>query len=352
MISKYKHYDGASSCHSFVMKEQIVQEAQEKETWQTENPEGLAFIESNPSCRLLYSAISQGPETRLIHSQPIFRDSWARNLLFSCEPSSESKCKTYREQGGILIGKKCLEENCLGECSLWEKTFDLGKRGSYQQVTASFKEEEIWGFNDGFEITYDKNLDFGSSMATLSIFSDLESNLEETGSDYHEDLEIFKGEELKCQKSFLNGQAFDCCKKMEGVAVAAKLARCTTEEKCLAGKRHEGKCRFIGSRKTKLGTVTEHVYCCFPTKLARLLQEQGRKQLGIKWGSSDSPKCRGLTLDELQKIDFSKIDLSEAIEDLKVDKHSYEKKIRGSIQSLQTKVESQIQKKKQEGVKK
>ena len=342
VTSFWTHKDSVSYCDHYSVESKVVQEGKEEDFWETDQPEGLAIIESNPFCKLLYTQTVQGPETRAINNKAVYRDVWGRQLFFSCEPDANSKCTRLREQGGILIAKKCLDENDLGECALWEKTYDLGKRGSYQQTQAIFKNEPIWGINEDSDAAYEKNLDFGAILTTLSIFSDLESNLEDKDSDLRDKVEIFKGENLKCEKSFVEGKVFDCCKKMDGLAVHVHLANCKEEEKCLGKKRHEGKCHFIGSQKTKLGSVTEHVYCCFPTKLVRVIQEQGRKQLGLKWGKADKPKCRGLSLEELQQIDFSKIDLSEVIDDLKIDKQAYQHKLKTSIESLQSKVETQI----------
>lgn len=60
-------------------------------------------------------------------------------------------------------------------------------------------------------------------------------------------------------------------------------------------------------------------FCCFSSKLAAMIQIQGRQQLpGVGgWGSAKAPNCRGLTLDEFQALDFSKIDLSGYFGDLK-----------------------------------
>ncbi|NBX70233.1 MAG: hypothetical protein EBR01_14930 [Proteobacteria bacterium] len=35
--------------------------------------------------------------------------------------------------------------------------------------------------------------------------------------------------------------------------------------------------------------------CRFGTKLARLINSQGRAQLGLGWGDVEGPDCRGLT---------------------------------------------------------
>ena len=57
-------------------------------------------------------------------------------------------------------------------------------------------------------------------------------------------------------------------------------------------------------------------YCCFSSKLVRIIQEQGRPQLGIGWGTPKNPDCRGFTPEELQQINFEKIDFSEYYSDI------------------------------------
>ena len=55
----------------------------------------------------------------------------------------------------------------------------------------------------------------------------------------------------------------------------------------------------------------------FGGKLARIIQEQGRRdQLGIGFGSGDSPDCRGITVPELQGINFKLINFSDFYDDL------------------------------------
>jgi conjugal transfer mating pair stabilization protein TraN len=57
------------------------------------------------------------------------------------------------------------------------------------------------------------------------------------------------------------------------------------------------------------------MFCCFPTKLSRVLHEQGREQLNRGWGSARSPNCTGFSYEEISQLDFSKIDLEEVFED-------------------------------------
>ncbi|BCK65875.1 conjugative transfer protein [Aeromonas caviae] len=85
-----------------------------------------------------------------------------------------------------------------------------------------------------------------------------------------------------------------------------------------------GFCHEVGTyckKKIKLiGCVQKaKSYCCFNSKLARIIHEQGRPQLktGINnWGTPEAPLCRGFTPEEFQSVDFGKIDLTEYINDV------------------------------------
>lgn len=76
-------------------------------------------------------------------------------------------------------------------------------------------------------------------------------------------------------------------------------------------------CHQTGERCTSeaFGTCLskENDYCCFSSILARLVQVQGRAQLGIGWDGA----CRGLTVAEISSLDFSLIDLSEYMQYVK-----------------------------------
>ncbi|CDT76377.1 conjugal transfer protein TraN [Vibrio crassostreae] len=88
-----------------------------------------------------------------------------------------------------------------------------------------------------------------------------------------------------------------------------------------------GYCHEVGTycqKKVKfLGCVQKaEGHCCFNSKLARIIQEQGRPQLtsfSDGWGKPESPNCRGFTPDEFQQLDFGEIDLSEYVDDLTKD---------------------------------
>ena len=58
-------------------------------------------------------------------------------------------------------------------------------------------------------------------------------------------------------------------------------------------------------------------YCVFDSKLAQIVQQQGRQwQLGVGFGGASSPECRGITVEQLQAINFDNLDFSNFYEDL------------------------------------
>ena len=64
-----------------------------------------------------------------------------------------------------------------------------------------------------------------------------------------------------------------------------------------------------------------NVQCCFNSKLARIIHEQGRAQLNTfpdGFGTAEEPDCRGFLPEEFQALDFSKIDLSEYYDDIRM----------------------------------
>jgi conjugal transfer mating pair stabilization protein TraN len=65
----------------------------------------------------------------------------------------------------------------------------------------------------------------------------------------------------------------------------------------------------------------KQAYCCFSSPLARIIQEQGRGQLGLSFGDPKNPTCDGIPVSQLKELDFNKIDFSEWIGMLMVSSH-------------------------------
>ena len=336
----YTHHDNIEGCSNYKTHETIEKPATHTSLWISDNLALLESLEANPRCRILYSTTLQGPSTKNINGAKISYDSWKRQVFFNCEGSISNKCQRLRDQGGVITSKKCIKETQNGECELWEKTYDLGKKSAQSLTTVTFEKDDLYGLTDIETPEYEKNTDLSQAAAILSTFSDMENELQSSGESVDESkAKVFRGTAQKCSRSFLNNVLYDCCQKLSGFAVKSKLAACSEKEQCLSQNRSDGKCHFVGTKSKKLGTETEQVYCCFPTKLARLVHEQGREQLGVSWGSADKPECRGFTLKELQRIDFSALDLSEITEDLGIDKDELLEKLKKSTATFKSDAE-------------
>lgn len=92
---------------------------------------------------------------------------------------------------------------------------------------------------------------------------------------------------------------------------------CEQKEFELAAKKETKVCHFIGSycaSKSPMGCIEKREsYCCFNSPLGRIIQEQARPQLGRTWGDAENPTCEGISVGDLAKLDWSKIDISEWI---------------------------------------
>jgi conjugal transfer mating pair stabilization protein TraN len=132
------------------------------------------------------------------------------------------------------------------------------------------------------------------------------------------DIKAFTGSAMRCRKAMAGFS--DCCKD-SGWGSDAGLQQCNSDELALGKAKAKKVTVYVGDKcdHKVLGVCVQKssMYCAFGGKLARIIQEQGRRdQLGISFGSGDSPNCSGITVPQLQDIDFDKINFADFYEDL------------------------------------
>jgi hypothetical protein len=97
------------------------------------------------------------------------------------------------------------------------------------------------------------------------------------------------------------------------IYIVMSMSSCNEDEGKLAMKEGAGLCHTIGTWCSscirifgKCVACIEHTTgkCCFNSKLARIVNEQGRVQVGKGWGSGKNPDCSGFTIAQLQSLDF------------------------------------------------
>jgi len=178
------------------------------------------------------------------------------------------------------------------------------------------------------------NSDFAEVMAHMSVLKEAGDDLKNLGT-------IFKGQDRRCTRHCVGFK--DCCGNGNGWGVSLKLASCDATEKELAELRSKNRCIQIGTycAEKKVGVCIRKKtsFCCYGTKLAKIVQEQGKRQLGLGFGSPEYPDCQGLTAEQLSNIDFSQIDFSEILSEVmgRAKTPGPEKLISGIQQSMETK---------------
>ncbi|MBX3630318.1 MAG: conjugal transfer protein TraN [Nitrosomonas sp.] len=99
------------------------------------------------------------------------------------------------------------------------------------------------------------------------------------------------------------------------IMVVMELLSCDTKEQILSVRKGENLCHRVGSYCSKkvFGICLERKrsYCCYNSRLSRIINVQGREQIQKGWGSAKNPECTGFTPEEFAAIDFSKLDLTE-----------------------------------------
>jgi hypothetical protein len=253
----------------------------------------------------------KGPQMRVFDGVSVTQDCWEETFTYACEHPSKDDCHSLRARGCFQKSSRCKQKigNSLNEtaCVVYTQTYQC--KGKSQ---TSYK---ITGGNTPFcldgncrDQSWEANDEMMASIAQLSILKAMEGKMDS----------IFKGTPHQCSKYIFSFK--DCCGSGKGWGKKIGLGGCETDEKLLHEKRQKRLCHYVGTycKKEYLGKCVhkKSSYCCFGSKLLKAFHVQGRPQIGLGWGTPKEPLCRGFTVEEIQRIDFSKIDLSEAFEDL------------------------------------
>lgn len=264
--------------------------------------------------------ISSG--TRTVQGFEVHRDCWEWAYNKTCNYPSKNDCAKH--VNCYSLGQvDCILRDRMGNCVNIKKEFSCKRyEPTYiESETVRYGSEDREGEEalvcegiaciDGncIDKSYEMDTDMVSSISQLSAMSQ--------GKNSDAGFKIFEGQGRNCGKKAAG--YCSCCNiypKGWGKKIGAK---CSKEEVLLSELRSKNLCVYVGKekkRKLKVVYMTKHHFCCFSNILEKTIQVQARKQLGMNFGSGGSPNCRGLTLEELSRVDFSKMDFSEVAAEL------------------------------------
>lgn len=298
-------------------------------------------------------------ESGSLVGQPALGYCQKRNYTLSCtNERTVNECSTHETKGCEQIGSECTERDQEGNCLTYNQTYQCKKTPERVIETTQCEQKLCNGANCIGDPPPEADGDFGKAIAIME--AQRQAGIYgKTPTGYN----IFDSDPSVCSVKVLAGHSvMSCCKEIstgnkfqnrtqgastptygnapnqpgldnrgsqyvyDGVfnqnktlSVIQSTAtlgwlQCNDEEKILAIKRGSGLCEYSHewcSKKTFFGSCIEkkRQYCCYRSTLARIINQQGRAQLG-KGG------CGGFTLEELQKLDFSKMDFSEFINEI------------------------------------
>ncbi len=234
----------------------------------------------------------------------------------------------------------CLDENPSGEgCKMMEKVYRCPVPGGTVQPPPKYVcGDDVYCINGDCEAIHrEASSEFKDALTALHA-------IDTAGKDFDpDDMHVFPGTRDTCHKPIF-GVVNCCAGKVSGMlplgiggaalsgAISGNVAAlagaatqflttflCSTEEKMLDVKDRMGFCTFVGSycSGSLLGVCTtkRKTYCCFESKLSRILQEQGRPQINKPFGKPKTEQCEGFTVDEFAHLDLSVMDFTDVYSD-------------------------------------
>ncbi|MDR6790120.1 conjugal transfer mating pair stabilization protein TraN [Sphingomonas sp. BE138] len=254
---------------------------------------------------------TEGPETRMVDGVAVTQQCWAWSRPFTCQRITQSSdCSEIEANPKCThVRDECLDDPQVGPCQVSTKVY----RCPLPTPPASDPKQFICGDDvycingDCEPIEREASTEFKDAVVGLHV-------LGQANAEFNPDaLSLFTGTRETCNKKIFG--ASNCCSG-KGVPLLTPWL-CSSAEKQLDEKDDKGLCHKLGSycadKVLGICVTSKDAYCCFASKLTRILQEQGRPQISKPWGKPKDEKCKGFTLEEFQRLDLSVMDFSEVV---------------------------------------
>jgi len=301
---------------------------------------GACTAANDAQCTLQSSEVctDNDPVTRVINGVPVTQPCWAWQSTYQCNTITQGN-----DCGDLDSNAQCTyaRDECIDDeedpsydpstCKVSQKVYHCpvpvtADPGPKQYVCGN----DVYCVNGDCEtIEREASTEFKDALVALH-------SLDQAGTEFNEEnFTVFSGTRETCHKPVFG--LINCCAgKVSGAltagvgaaaiaggptAIAAiatpflTMFLCSTEEKMLDIKDRMGFCHKVGTycSSSILGVcqAKKSAYCCFESKLSRILQEQGRLQLNKPWGKPKKEQCEGFTIDEFSRLDLSVMDFTE-----------------------------------------
>ncbi|EAB1517063.1 type-F conjugative transfer system mating-pair stabilization protein TraN [Salmonella enterica] len=257
-----------------------------------------------------------GTKTGVMEGNPwsLTEACWAYRDKYVTQSADNGTCQAYVDNPACTLAtRQCAFYSGEGTCLHEYATYSCESKTSGKVMICGGDVFCLDGECD--KAQSGKSNDFGEAVSQLAALAAAGKDVAALNGI---DVRAFTGQAKFCKKA---AAGYSNCCKDSGWGQDIGLAKCSSDEKALAKAKTNKLTVSVGEfcSKKVLGVCLEkkRSYCQFDSKLAQIVQQQGRNgQLHISFGSSKHPDCRGITVDELQQIKFDQLDLTNFYEDL------------------------------------
>ncbi|EGQ0571277.1 TPA_asm: type-F conjugative transfer system mating-pair stabilization protein TraN [Salmonella enterica subsp. enterica serovar Enteritidis] len=257
-----------------------------------------------------------GTKTGVMEGKPwsLTEACWAYRDKYVTQSADNGTCQAYVDNPACTLAtRQCAFYSGEGTCLHEYATYSCESKTSGKVMICGGDVFCLDGECD--KAQSGKSNDFGEAVSQLAALAAAGKDVAALNGI---DVRAFTGQAKFCKKA---AAGYSNCCKDSGWGQDIGLAKCSSDEKALAKAKTNKLTVSVGEfcSKKVLGVCLEkkRSYCQFDSKLAQIVQQQGRNgQLHISFGSSKHPDCRGITVDDLQQIKFDQLDFTNFYEDL------------------------------------
>jgi len=253
------------------------------------------------------------PETRTFNGLAVTRPCWEWERTYQCSGTTQATdCGDIAGNPQCtFVRDECLDDPQVGACQVTTKVYRCPIPGGGTNDPAQYIcGDDVYCIDGECEpIEREASTEFKDALVGLHTLGQANAEFNEA------DLTLFSGTRETCSKKVFG--ISNCCSG-KGVPLLTPFL-CNAAERELDKKDDKGLCHRVGSycssRVLGVCTTRRDAYCCFESKLSRILQQQGRQQINKPWDAPKSETCKGFTLDEFSRLDLSVMNFSEVYAD-------------------------------------
>jgi conjugal transfer mating pair stabilization protein TraN len=315
-------------------------------------------------CGVTSRACTSGPATVKIDGMEVTRPCWENTVQYACiEEGVSDTCAPSVAKGCKMSSTVCAQGvtiNGVFQCITQQREYTCKVAEATSNTVANCGSQQYCIEGNCFDTGAAPDPDFAKAVTGMEIAREAGVYVDEAS------FQVFKGQDNRCSKSVLK----NCCKGASApsngltnlaiaggsayafdvlagggmksslmiagvdpttialaiaVMVVQQMMTCDTDEVLVAVKRDHRLCHYVGDYCSKKISVVfgkicvqhKETYCCFNSKISKIINEAARTQVpGMGWGSPENPSCQGISIAQFQAMDLSTVDFSEFYADI------------------------------------